>query len=128
MKHVTGPVSHSSAESEYNGACTTGMALAQFRIINNELINKDPYVYPEQALLIILDSKSSVCMTNNGKDTKHTREISRRMHLVRNVKDCILHKTVWCEKGLQLADIGTNNGREDELNTGLEYTMVIFDK
>ena len=128
MKHVTGPVSHSSAESEYGGACTTGMALAQFRIINNELINKDPSVYPEQALLVLLDIKSSVCMTNNGKDTKHTREISRRMHLVRTVKDFNLQKTVWCEGGLKLVDIGTNNGREDELNTGLEYTMVIFDK
>ena len=31
--HVPGPVAHSSAESEYNSACTTGMALAYFRML-----------------------------------------------------------------------------------------------
>ena len=30
--HVPGPVSQSSVESEYNAACTTGMALAHFRM------------------------------------------------------------------------------------------------
>ena len=40
--HVPGPVSQSSAESEYNVACTAGMALAHFRMIINELLNKDP--------------------------------------------------------------------------------------
>ena len=30
-----------------------------------------------------------------------------------------MKKTVYCEVGLQLADIGTDNGREDELNPGL---------
>ena len=28
--HVPGPVAQSSAESEYNAACTAGMVLAQF--------------------------------------------------------------------------------------------------
>ena len=55
--HVLGPVAKYSAESDYNAACTSGMALAHFRIINNELKNKDPDVVPEQAPLIILDSK-----------------------------------------------------------------------
>ena len=40
--HVTGPVAQSSAESEYNVACTTGMALAHFIILIHELLNKDP--------------------------------------------------------------------------------------
>ena len=31
--HVPGPVSPSSAESEYNAACTAAMALANFRIL-----------------------------------------------------------------------------------------------
>ena len=31
--HVTGPVSQSSTESEYNAACTAGMALAHFRML-----------------------------------------------------------------------------------------------
>ena len=51
-------------------------------------------------------------MTKNGKDTKQTIHISRKMHFLGNGKECNLHKTVWCEGGLQLADIGTNNVRE----------------
>ena len=89
------------------------MALAHFRILNNELLNKDPDVVPEKPPLIILDSKSDICMSKNVKDTKRTRQISRRMHLVRNVKECNLHRKVWCEGGMKLADIVTNNVRED---------------
>ena len=60
------------------------MALAHFRMLINELLNKDPDIVPEEALLIVLDSKSAICMAKNGKDDKHTRHIARRMHLVRN--------------------------------------------
>ena len=84
--HVPGPVAQYSAESEYNLACNAGMDLANFIMLNNEVKNKDTYVVPEPEPLIILDVKSLVCMTNNGKDTKHTRKIYRRMHLVRNGK------------------------------------------
>ena len=31
--HVTGSVAQSSAESDYNAACTAGMALAHFRML-----------------------------------------------------------------------------------------------
>ena len=48
-------------------------------------------------------------MANNGRDTKHTRHIARRMHFVRNVEKCKMHKIEWREGGLQLADIGTKN-------------------
>ena len=41
----------------------------------------------EEAPLIVLDSKSAMCMAKNSKYTKHTRHIARRMHLVRNGKD-----------------------------------------
>ena len=34
--HVQGPVAQSSAESEYNAACTAGMALAHFRMLVHE--------------------------------------------------------------------------------------------
>ena len=44
--HVSGPVSQSSAKSEYNTAWTGGMALAHFRKLNNELSNKDTYLVP----------------------------------------------------------------------------------
>ena len=125
--HVLGPVAKYSAESDYNAACTSGMALAHFRIINNELKNKDPDVVPEQAPLIILDSKNNLCMAKNVKDTKKTRQNFIRMHLVINGEDCNLHKTVYREGGLKLADIGTNTVREEKLNTRLEYTMARLD-
>ena len=105
--HVPGPVSQCSAYSEYNVACTSGMALAHFRMLIHEFSNKDPYIVPEEAPLVILDSKSALCMANNGKDTKHTIHIARRMNFVRNGEKCKMHKINWCEGGLQLADIGT---------------------
>ena len=82
--HVPRPVSQSSAESEYDAACTAGMDLAHFRMLIHELLNEDPDMVPKESSLIVLDSKSAMCMANNGKDTKHTRHIARRMHFVRN--------------------------------------------
>ena len=38
--HVTGKVAQSSAESEYNAACTAGMDLAHFRMLIHDLLNK----------------------------------------------------------------------------------------
>ena len=61
------------------------MALAHFRMFIHGLLNKDPDIVSEEAPLIVLDSKSTMCMAKNGKDTKHTRHLSRRMHFVRNV-------------------------------------------
>ena len=60
------------------------MALANFRKLIHELLNKDPDIVPEETPLIVLDSKSAMCMDNNGKDTKYTRHIARRIHFVRN--------------------------------------------
>ena len=82
--HVPGPVAQSSTESEYNAACTEVMALAHFRMLIHELLNEDPEMVPKEAPLTVLDSKSAMCMAKNGKDTKHTRHIARRMHFVRN--------------------------------------------
>ena len=48
MDHFTytpDPVPQRSAESEYNAACTTGMAPAHCRILNNEFLNKEPDVF-----------------------------------------------------------------------------------
>ena len=45
------------------------MVLAHFIMLINELLNKDPDIVPENARLIVLDGKSSICMANNGKDT-----------------------------------------------------------
>ena len=60
------------------------MDLAHFMLLIHELFNKDTYIVPEEAPIIILDNESPVCMSNNGKDAKHTSHISSRMHFVRN--------------------------------------------
>ena len=60
------------------------MALAGFRMLFNELLNRDPYTVPEESPLIILDSNSAVCMADNVKDIKQTKHIESIMHLVRN--------------------------------------------
>ena len=60
------------------------MSLAYFRVLIHELLNKDTDIVPEEAPLIVLDSKSAMCMAKNGKDTKHTRHIARIIHFVRN--------------------------------------------
>ena len=62
------------------------MALARFKILIHELLNKHLDIVPEEALLVIVDIKSYVCMDNNYKFTKHTRHISRRVHHVKNGK------------------------------------------
>ena len=90
-------------------------------------MNKDPYVVPEQAYFIILDIKSAVCMSNNGKDTKHTRQISRIMHFVINDEEWNLHKKLWCEGGLKLAYVVTKNVMENEFNPILGYSVVRLD-
>ena len=91
------------------------MALAHFIILIHELLNKDPDMFPKEAPLIVLDSKSAMCMAKNGKYTKHTKHTARRMHLVRNGEKCKMHKIDWCEGGLKLADIGTKNLSEPDL-------------
>ena len=63
------------------------MALAHFRMSIYELLNKDPYIVTEEAPLLTLDSNSAVCMAKNGKDTKHTSGVSRRVHFVRNCEN-----------------------------------------
>ena len=105
--HVPGPVSQSSAESEDNAEFTAGMALAHFMMFIHELLNKDPDIVPEESPLIVLYSKSAMCMANNSKDTKHTRHIARRMNLVRNGEKCKMHNIYWCGGGLKLSDIAT---------------------
>ena len=94
----------------------------------NELLNKDPDIVPTEAPLIVLDGKSAMYMAKNGKYTKHTRHIARRMHFVRNGEKCNMHKKYWCEEGLQLADIGTKNVSEPDLTPRMKYIMVRLEK
>ena len=82
--HVPGPVARYSAASEYNASRNAGMALEHLSMLNNELLNKDTDVVPEQEFLIILDGKPAICMDKNGNYNKPTRHISRRINFIRN--------------------------------------------
>ena len=124
VTHVPGPVAQYSAESEYNAAYNAGMVLAHFRMLIHELLNKDTDIVPTEAPLIVLDSKYSMCMAKNGKYTKHTRHIARRINFVRNREKCKMHKIDWFEGGLQLACIGTKNVSEPDLTPRMKYIMV----
>ena len=103
------------------------MALADFRMLIHEFLNKDRYIVPEEAPLIVLDSKSAMYIDKNGKNNKRTRHIARRMDLVRNGEKCKMHKIDWCEGGLQLADIATKNVGEHDLTPRMKYIMVRLD-
>ena len=100
------------------------MTLAHFRMLIHEFLSKDTYIVPEEDPIIILDIKYAVCMDNNCKDTKHTRYIYRIVHFVRNGEKWKMHKIDWCEGGLQLEYIATNNVGENELNTRMKYITV----
>ena len=95
-----------------------------FQDLIHTLLNKDPDIVPEEAPLIVLDIKSAMCMAKNGKYTKHTRHIARRMHFVKNGENFKMHKIYLYEGGLQLADIGTKNVSEPDLTPRMKYIMV----
>ena len=90
-------------------------------------MNKNPYIVTEEDPLIILNSKSDVCMDNSGKDTKNTSNIVRRIHSVSNGEKCKIHKIDWCEGGLKLADIATNHVDENDLTPRMKYITVRLD-
>ena len=102
------------------------MALAYFRMLIHELLNKDTDIVPEEAPLVILYSNYVMCIANNGKDTKHTHHIARRIHFLSNGENFKMHKIDWCERGLQLADIGTKNVGEHDLTPRMKYMIVIL--
>ena len=83
-----------------------------------------PDMVTKEAPLIVLDSKYAMFMAKNGKDTKHTINVARRMNFVRNGEKCKMHKIDCCEGGLQLADIGTKNISELDLTPSMKYVMV----
>ena len=60
------------------------MYLAHFNMLIHELLNKDLDIVLVEYPIIILDSKSDVCMDNNSKDTKHKNHIARIVYLVSN--------------------------------------------
>ena len=103
------------------------MALAHSIMLIREFLNKDPDIAPEEAPLVVLDSKSAMCMANKCNNNKHTRHISRRMHFVMNGEKCKMHKIDWFEGGLKLADISTKNVGEPDLTPRIKFIMVRLD-
>ena len=100
------------------------MALAHFRMLIHELLNKGTDIVSEEAPLIVLDRKYAMFMDNNGKDTKHTRHIAKIIHFVRNGEKCKMQKIYWCEGGLRLEDIGTKNVSEPDITPRMKYIMA----
>ena len=74
-----------------------------------------------------MDSKSTIFMDKNGKDTKNTRHIYRRVHFVRNGENCKMHKINWCKGCLQSADIATKNVGENDFNPIIKSIMLRLD-
>ena len=112
------------------------MYLSHFRVLIHELLDKDPDIVSEETPLIVLDSKSVICMANNGKDTKRARHIARIMNFVKNGEKCNMHnmhkmhkmhKIDWCEVVLQLSDIATKNFGELNITPIMKYIMVILE-
>ena len=108
----------------HNSECTVGMALAHFRVLIHEYLNNYPDMVPKEDPLVVLDSKSAMCMAKNGKDTKHSRHLARIMNFVSNGEKWKMHKIDWCEGGLHLADIGTKNVSEPDLTPRMKYIIV----
>ena len=90
-------------------------------------MNKDPGTVPEEAPLVVLYSKSTMCMAKNGKDTKHTRHIARIINFVRNEELCKMHNIDLCEGVMQLADIGTKYLSKPVLTQRMKSIMVILE-
>ena len=103
------------------------MDLAHFIMLIHEFLDKDPDIVLEEAPLIVLDSKYTMCMSKNDKDTKHTRHVARRMNFVRNGEKWKMQKIDWFEGGLQLEYIATKNVGEPDLTPRMKYITVRLD-
>ena len=71
-----------------------------------------------------MDSKSPVCMFNNGHETNHTSNISIRVHFLINFEKCEMKNIEWCEGGLQYAVIVITHVGKNYLNTRMKYIIV----
>ena len=103
------------------------MVLAQFSMLIHEFLNTDTDIVSGESPIIVLDSKSAMFMAKNVKYTRHTRNVARIMYLVTNGEKYKMHNIDWCEEGIQLADIATNNVGENDLTPIMKYIMVILD-
>ena len=121
--HVPGIVALSSAEAEYNAACTACMSTDHHRMLLNELDRVNPDDNPSP-IAILLDSKSAIAIGKSFKDTKHTRHIARRFHYVREGEQQGRFKIQYIDNSLQFSDIGTKNTTIDDLESRMKFLMV----
>ena len=70
------------------------MNLAHFIMLVHESLNQDPDMVPKEAPLIVLDSKTFMCMAKNGKYTKHTKHIAIILNFVRNKEKSKMNKQI----------------------------------
>ena len=66
-------------------------------------------------------------MAKNSKDKNQKRHIARRVNFVGNGEKCKMYKVKWCDEGMKLAEIATNNGVKIYLNPRMKYIMVRLD-
>lgn len=74
--------------------------LAHFKMLNSALKGEDPDQLPSDPPLIVMDSKSGIDMAKNGKNSKHTRHIMRRIHFVHMGEAEGYHQAAWCKKAI----------------------------
>ena len=88
------------------------------------MLNKYPDRVPEESAIVILNRNYDVCMDKYGKDNKHIRHISRRVHFVRNGENYKMHKIHWRKGVLELSEIATNNDDKNNSNPIMRYITV----
>jgi hypothetical protein len=121
--HMPAIVALSSAEAEYNGACTASMATDHHRMMLNELEKLDPDANPSP-IPLLMDSISAIAMSKSIKDTKRTRHIQRRMHYVREAEAQGRILPGWINQKFQFSDIGTKNTTVEDLESRIKTMMV----
>ena len=116
-------VAMSSAEAEYNAACTACMATDHHRMMLNELESLDPDTN-SSPIPLLLDSASAIAISKSVKDTKRTSHIQRRVHFVREAQETGRILPGWIDQTLQFSDIGTKNVTVEDLEKRIKLMMV----
>ena len=92
------PVAMSSCEAEVMASCSGCMAAAHIHMLlydmkylGTKTYDSKKLTLPNPPTVVMVDNKSAVQMSLNGKLTKHTRHISRRYHYVKEGAKLKLH-------------------------------------
>ena len=103
--NIPDPVTLSTVEAEYNEGCVAFMAASHLRMLLCEFEGiEDADMAPTT---MFFDSKSAIAMGSSYKDTKHTRNIMRCYHYVRNEIVANRFNMSWIGTEFMISDIGT---------------------